>query len=87
MAESPADPLGLERRRQPGRGGHSGFRAVLRPGYSCGTAPALHRTSPVSASPLQTRPSAAHSVVGADATTGLCWRQVEPDGRLCYTCR
>ena len=36
-----------------------------RPGYSCGTAPALHRTSPISASPLQTRPSAAHSVVGA----------------------
>src|SRR5215217_6655538 len=36
-----------------------------RPGYSCGTAPASHRTSPISASPLQTRPSAAHSVVKA----------------------
>jgi hypothetical protein len=32
-------------------------------GHSCGTAPVLHRTSPVSASSLQTRPSAAHSIV------------------------
>ena len=44
-----------------------------RPGYSCGTAPALHRTSPISASPLQTRPSAAHSVVRAHYHGALRW--------------
>src|SRR5207248_4941575 len=40
-----------------------------RPGYSCGTAPDLHRTSPVEASTLRTTPFAAIFGWRRDTTT------------------